>query len=1715
LTQVLRSKTRTLLSLSVSVTAFAGVLLFLTGTVTVPGAHGASAVDSARPAQASKGATGPSTPTVPSAPLAPSGADAYMNVPNSVDFDFGSAFSFEIWVNPGANPFVTYRAIACNTLYPSQGWLLATDRGGGLIFQTGDGGGFPRGYALTDSVSLIANSWNQVVATETNNNMSLYLNGQLVATGSGNESASSKPLEIGHGACDGLIVPSGFSYDHAALYHRVLPASEVLSHYNNPSAPPSPAPVSLWRLDETSTSQAAADDQGLHPGSYVNNPILGVTGKVGTGMRVPEALPPQQTYGTCGGSGEHALAPSTCTADPVNSLTGAFTTSATDLTEAATGVSFAFTRSYTSADTTVGRLGPGWTDSYATSLAVQPNGDVIVHGEEGQQVYYSKQPNGSFVGAGGALSTLSSITGGYKLVTHDQITYTFNTSGVLQSQVDRNGQGLTFTYTSGKLTTITDAAGHAMTLAYNASNLLSSVGTPDNRMVAYGYTSGRLTSVILPDPDDAGPLPAPVWTYTYDANGRLWKVIDPNTKTQVTNLYDPSTGRVTDQTDARNKTTHFAWDPATQTATATDPNDHAWKDVYENNLLVKRIDPAGETTTFGYDTDLNTTSVKSPNNTDTTSMSYQNGNLVTATAPASLGNAQKIFTYDAQNNVRTVTDARTKQTVLGYDANGNNNAVTVEGQPVFGATFNAQGQMLTSTDGNGKTSTYTYDAAGNLASVTAPDPDGAGPLAAAKTTYTYDTMGNVLTRVDPLGNCSGCNPANYTTTYTYDRDGNLLTESDPLGHTTAYTYDAAANLLTAKDANNHVTTSAYDDANHLIQVTRPDPDGAGPLEAPVIKYTYDDAGNRVTLIDPLGNCSGCNAAAHTTTYAYDQNNRLASVTTPKGEKTTYTYDANGNRATMVDPRGNVSGCGCAAQYTTTYTYDAAGRLLTTTDPLNHTTTNHYDAAGNLDWTKDANQHQTSYTYDAVGRILTVQAPDGGLSTYTYDGNGNLKTEKDDNNHVVTLTYDDAGRLIQVTAPNPGSGAPVTSYAYDLNGNVTSVTDPNGNATPTQGDGTTSYTYDRANRLTNIGYSDATPPVTYGYDNVGNRTSMTDGSGTVTYAYDNVDRLTGVTRGMNTFGYGWDVAGNLISRTYPDSTSIAYGYDEDNRLTSAATGGVTTSYGYDPAGHLTQTTLPSGNGYVETRTYDNAGRLIDVKNAKGASVLSDFVSTLDPAGNPTQIVQAGTVSSTQTYTYDANDRVLSVCFQAGTCPGGSDPFIRWTYDKVGNRLTEARPTGVTNYTYNALDELTQAGSTGYSYDANGNETASGSRTFGYDLANRLKTTTSGSTTTTYTYDGDGNRLQASTGTQASKKTNFLWDTGFGIPQLALERDGNNALLRRYTYGAHRIAMFTGGASYYYHYDALGSMRNLTSATGVTQWTDTYEPFGVVRTETKNNSQAPANFMKFTAEYNDPTGLYYLRARQYDPATGGFLAPDPISLPQEFPLRSRYVYVAQRPTLFADPTGETMRPSEDGPDSAVGPSSGGVPPGELNTLLAGMPRGCAWSIGAFGRRATYTFAFPNIGQYSRQKATYRFSAAFSTRLDGVDRAPCNFIQHWHVGYGIVYDSSDLGDIGGYAELRMSLAYTLRLGATGPILGWAPSKKRFAVTEARRWPADISGEDMLNTGSPRVRPVLVTFSITVVRGEGVGGLPWPIARQKTCALKPVAIQASPIGAPVPGAC
>jgi RHS repeat-associated protein len=1039
-------------------------------------------------------------------------------------------------------------------------------------------------------------------------------------------------------------------------------------------------------------------------------------------------LPPNQILG--GGGGLHANNPAGFNAEPVNTATGNYYTSVTDLRLPGIGVPFAFTRSYNSLDAASGPLGPGWTHSYAAGLTIKPNGDVVFRAEDGQQVEYTRQGDGTFLGAAGTLSALTQVTGGYELLRKDQVRYAFDTSGLLTSIRDRNGQGLSFAYVGGKLSTITDSAGRAITLFYNAEGLLSQVALPDGRSVGYGYTGGRLAAVT--DARNG------VTNYTYEAHGWLKTIVDQNTHTVVTNTYG-NDGRVIEQLDARGKRSTFDWNAATRTSTMTDARQNLWKDVYTKYALTKRINPLGNTTEYGYDGQYNLTSVKDPRGNITTMTYDPPGNMRSRTPPASLGYAPERWTYTALNDVDLYTDRKGNITDLDYDP------------------------------------------AGNLTAITQP--------------------GAIITQFE-----------------TYPGTGLVKSITDPRLKKTSFEYDAAGNLK--------------------------------------------------------------------------------KITTPLGNVTTMDYDSSGRMTSLVEPRGNVEG-GDPAQYRWTYTYDNADQLLTQTDPLGNQTTRTYDAAGNLQSRKDAKLRTTSYGYDAANHLTSVTAPDTTIVTsYEYDDVGNLIRRIDPKTHVTRYDYNAANRLTSVVSATQQQW----TYEYDPAGNVTKMIDAAGNATPTTGDGTTIYGYDVLNRLMSINYSDATPDVTYAYDANSNRTSMTDGAGTETYTYDSINRLKSVNRSRNSFLYEYDAASNLTKRTYPDNTVVDYTYDGDERLETVMTGTALTRYAYDEARNLIRTTLPSTNGYVESRAYDRAGRLTEVKNEKGANVLSRFTYTLDEVGNPTTVATAdGTIS----YTYDALDRLTEACF-AASCPAASDPYMRYDYDAVGNRKTETRPSGTTTYTYNDSDQLTSqtgpGGTVSYTYDDNGNLKSAGARMFTYDLANRLRTTTLGSTTFTYTYDGDGKRLQAYSGTQTANKTNYLWDPNGFLPLLVRESDGKDVLRRRYVYGADLISMTTGAGPFYYHHDGLGSVANLTSAAGTPQWTYTYEPFGSLKSEVNNDPTAPTNLVRFTGELIDtPTMLYHLRARQFDPSTGRFLSLDPAAPTPFAPYVSPYAYVNDRPTVFTDPSG----------------------------------------------------------------------------------------------------------------------------------------------------------------------------------------------------------------------
>ena len=897
----------------------------------------------------------------------------------------------------------------------------------------------------------------------------------------------------------------------------------------------------------------------------------------------------------------------------------------------------------------------------------------------------------------------------------------------------------------------------------------------------------------------------------------------------------------------------------------SDRNGNALTLTYTTGQLTKVSDPVGRSIDLTYD---------------------PSGRLASLAVPP--GRTVR-YTYDVNGRLATVTDLGGGITTYGYDSAGRLASITdANSHQVVRNTYGSDGRVSQQRDPRDKLTTFTWDPATETATMT--DPRGG--------VWTDVYRGGVLVETsDPLGHATGYlfDPTYHlaaivdrnggTTSFEYDSAGNLTRRSVPAAlrySAELFTYNTANDILTSTDRRGNVTTSTYDGAGNVLTKT-----GPAPVSAQTT-YTYDPTGTGLvfSVKDPRGK---------TTSLAYDAQANLSRITSPLGEKTTFTSDAAGRRLTTVEARGNATGAD-PTQYTTTTTYNGLDEALTVTDPLTHVTTATYDLVGDRLTSRDANNHTTTWTYDAANHVDSVTNADSKTTSYSYDDAANLASVTNARLNQTTFGYDLAGRRTSETRPL----GRVWSYGYDANGNRTSIIDANGNGTPTAGDGTTTTTYDALNRVKTVTYSDATPAVSFTYDGNSNRTQMTDGA-TSTYTYDVNDRLTRVVRGTTQLDHTYDAAGNRLTRSPLGGSTVTYTYDDDSRMATMVVGTATTAYGYDLASHPVSTTLPSGNGYIETRTYDRAGRLTEVKNAKGATTLSRNTFTLDSVGNPLASITAG---GTITYAYDVVDRLTQACY-ATACAAPGDNFRRYTYDAMGNRLTEVRDTGTTTYTYDTLDQLTAttgpAGNVAYVFDRNGNDTTAGAKTFSYDLANRTKTAVVAGTTYTNTYDGDGYRVQTSTGTQANKKTNFQWDSSVAVPLLILETDGNGSLLREYRYGNRLVSLQAGNNSYYYALDGLGSVSNMTSSTGATLWTETYQPFGELKTEVKSSNQAPVNFMKFAGEYLDPTALYHLRARQYDPTTGRFLATDPLRPGVGEPAQSPYVYADDRPTSRIDPTG----------------------------------------------------------------------------------------------------------------------------------------------------------------------------------------------------------------------
>jgi RHS repeat-associated protein len=231
-----------------------------------------------------------------------------------------------------------------------------------------------------------------------------------------------------------------------------------------------------------------------------------------------------------------------------------------------------------------------------------------------------------------------------------------------------------------------------------------------------------------------------------------------------------------------------------------------------------------------------------------------------------------------------------------------------------------------------------------------------------------------------------------------------------------------------------------------------------------------------------------------------------------------------------------------------------------------------------------------------------------------------------------------------------------------------------------------------------------------------------------------------------------------------------------------------------------------------------------------------------------------------------------------------------YGAVGNRKSLASTlTGISGQAanYDNNDRVV-----GMSYDANGNTLGAGGTAIAYDSQDRLTSFNNGAAA--MVYDGDGNRVSK---TAAGATTVYPVDEGnpTGLAQVVEELSSGGTVQRRYLYGLERIGQtqVAASAASYYGYDGHGDVRYLTDVTGKVTDTYDYDAFGNV----VGSTGATANVYRYQGEaFDSETGLYYLRARYYDPVAGRFLSVDPMADQGEHP----YSYAGADPVNGHDPT-----------------------------------------------------------------------------------------------------------------------------------------------------------------------------------------------------------------------
>ncbi len=794
--------------------------------------------------------------------------------------------------------------------------------------------------------------------------------------------------------------------------------------------------------------------------------------------------------------------------------------------------------------------------------------------------------------------------------------------------------------------------------------------------------------------------------------------------------------------------------------------------------------------------------------------------------------------------------------------------------------------------------------------------------------------------VTPTTNCPVSVSNGYlVTNFVYFDTGTVNTSTDPCGHATSYAYSSTyagaypttvtnalsqstslayefntGQLTSATDANGQVTSYTYDSMWRVASASYPD---AGQVTITHQESTFPFSATLTRKIS-----SSQNLIATNLFDGLGRGTQGQLTSDPQGTVyTDTTYDANGRKATVSNPYWTK----LESTYgVTTYQYDALNRT-TKVIPPDGTPTNNYiltEYCGNVTKVTDQAGHWRRSTADGLGRLIEVDEPNSltatvnacpgtgepiAVTTYAYDVLGNATSIVQSASRQRSFAYDSLGRLTSSTNPETAT----VTYGYDADGNMITKTDARSI--------TITYTYDALHRSTGTTYSNGDPPVTYTYDesaclgqlacyNVGRRTGMTDATGSEAWSYDRMGRELTDQRTTNsitkTTTYSYNLSGSPTLLTYPSGRVITYAYDNAARPLSAVdqANGVNYAFAatYAPQGALASLTLGATGAFAGINLNNSFNSRLQPNNIKAwsttATALDLTYSFVDASshnnGNVMGMTNNRDNTRSQTFAYDQLNRIVSA--QTQSTSGPNCWGLTFGYDIWGNLLSAnpslpGCPVFALSLSVNANNRITN---TGFSYDAAGNVTSDALNLYAWNGESQIKSAAG----VNYTYDGLGRRVQKSNGKM------YWYGTGAEILD---ETDLSGNVTSEYVYfGAQRIARRDGSANiYYYLQDTLGSSRAIVQSNGAVCYDADFLPYGGERALTNT---CPQDYKFEAKERDNETGNDDFGARYYSSSLGRWLSPDWSAIPVPVPYANftnpqtlnLYVFVTDNPETFAD-------------------------------------------------------------------------------------------------------------------------------------------------------------------------------------------------------------------------